>query len=156
MNSLSFISYIAFIIIFIVYNAVVGLVEVRYLLMSLEARCDGDPGILVCILIWSITHFAVCILKVYELNCYLRLSPLPYNVNRKLISLNERFTLVFLGLGIWTCISLFNTKSECVDVFSNKYSALWNLIYLEVIVCFATFAVAFAITIFGYEYRARK
>jgi hypothetical protein len=130
------------------YNFIVCLIEAFILRCKTDAKYDCGPGIWYCILIWCITHIVMFAITFYEFvrtfHTWLyeiKTPAISNEVLNKLNSLNERVNLVCVGLGIWACICLFTTKSECVDVFSNEYSRLWNLIYLEVIVFFVVIAV---------------
>jgi hypothetical protein len=114
------------------YNFTVGLLEAVELRDAPDAKYECGPGIWYCILIWCITHFASIPINFMAFADFMEPLTIKAEARFMINSLQERINLVFVGLGIWTCICLFTTKLECTDLFKNEYTKLWRLLILEV------------------------
>jgi hypothetical protein len=90
-----------------------------------DARNECGPEIWGCIVMCCVVHFILFMQQTYTNK--------HSNNNDESIENNKLSYIANSACSIWAMVCYYNTSSECVDHFKDKYSDLWNMLFAEVI-----------------------
>lgn len=104
-----------------------GIAEAVILSANKEAKNACGDGIWYCVLVLCILHFCNIIAEICRLSSDEKnISSLPF---------------IILVINIWACVAFYDIDTDCRDMYMDKYSDLWYMLYAEVITSFIAFGI---------------